>query len=76
MAGLQCAGTQAQPGRRRFLEGRMVRADELAQVEELLAAALPLSADAREALLATVPNPAVCAEVRSLLAADPAPDRP
>jgi hypothetical protein len=54
----------------------MVRADELAQVEELLAAALPLSADAREALLATVPNPAVCAEVRSLLAADPAPDRP
>jgi serine/threonine protein kinase/tetratricopeptide (TPR) repeat protein len=49
----------------------MVRAEEWAQVEELLAAALPLSADARDALLTTVPNPAVRAEVRSLLAADP-----
>jgi tetratricopeptide (TPR) repeat protein len=47
-----------------------VRAEEWAQVEELLAAARPLSEDARAALFATVSNPAVHDEVRSLLAAD------
>jgi tetratricopeptide (TPR) repeat protein len=48
----------------------LLRADEWAEVEDLFAAALPLSAGAREALLGQVPNPAVRAEVRLLLAAD------